>query len=78
MGACQWFQFLGGKLGLKQKEYLSVKGRDSFDDTDDGNAVLKKIMDAWNTHIAGKFGKTLDRMNSKEKIELFNKIKVFT
>lgn len=35
-------------------------------------------MDAWNTHIAGKFGATLDRMNSKEKAELFNKIKVFT
>ncbi len=65
-------------VDLKQKEYLSVKGKDSFDDTDDGNAVLKKIMDAWNTHIAEKYGKTLDRMKTKEKIELFNEIKVFT
>ena len=63
---------------LKQQEYLSVKGKDSFDDTDDGNAILKKIMDAWNAHIAEKFGKTLDRMKTEEKIELFNKIKVFT
>jgi hypothetical protein len=56
---------------------LSVKGRDSFNDTDDDNAVLKKIMDAWNTHIAGKFGATLDRMNPKEKMKVFNEIKVF-
>lgn len=65
-------------VDLKHKEYLSVKGKDSFDDTDDGNAILKKIMDAWNTHIAEKYGKTLDSMKTKEKIELFNKIKVFT
>jgi tetratricopeptide (TPR) repeat protein len=65
-------------MDLKRKEYLSSKGKDSFDDTDDGNAVLKKIMDAWNTHIADKFGKTLDRMKTKEKIALFNEIKVFT
>ncbi len=65
-------------VDLKQKEYLSVKGKDSFDDTDDGNSVLNKIMDAWNTHIAEKYGKTLDRMNSKEKMKLFNEIKVFT
>ncbi len=57
---------------------MSVKGRDSFDDTDDEKAVLKKIMDAWNTHIAGKFGAKLDRMNSKEKMKVFNEIKVFT
>jgi tetratricopeptide (TPR) repeat protein len=65
-------------MELKRKEYLSSKGKDSFDDTDDGNAVLKKIMDAWNAHIAERFGKTLDRMKTKEKIELFNEIKVFT
>jgi tetratricopeptide (TPR) repeat protein len=65
-------------VDLKQQEYLSVKGRDSFDDTDDEKAILKKIMDAWNTHIAGKFGATLDRMNSKEKMKVFNEIKVFT
>jgi len=65
-------------VDLKQKEYLSVKGKDRFDETDDANAALKKIMDAWNTHIAEKYGKTLDSLNSKEKIELFNKIKVFT
>jgi len=28
--------------------------------------------------LAEKYGKTLDRMKPKEKIELFNKIKVFT
>jgi len=28
--------------------------------------------------LAEKYGKTLDRMKTQEKIELFNKIKVFT
>ncbi len=65
-------------MDLKQKEYLSVKGKDSFDDKDDGNGVLEKIMDAWNMHIAEKYGKKLDRMKTEEKIELFNEIKVFT
>ncbi len=65
-------------VDLKQQEYLTVKGRDSFDDTDDENAILKKIMDAWNKHIAEKHGKTLDGMKTKEKMELFNKIKVFS
>ncbi len=63
-------------VDMKQKEYLSVKGK--VDDTDDANAALKKIMGAWNTYIVDKFGKTLDRMNSKEKMKLFNEIKVFT
>jgi tetratricopeptide (TPR) repeat protein len=65
-------------MDIKRKEYLSSKGKDSFDDMDDGNAILKEIMGAWNTNIAEKYGKKLDRMKTKEKIELFKEIKVFT
>ncbi len=64
-------------MDFKAKEYLSVKGKDSFNDTDEWNLALRKIMDAWNTKIAEKYGKKLDRMKTKEKIKLFNEIKVF-
>ncbi len=65
-------------MDFKQKEYFSVKGKDSFDDTDEFNMVLGKIKDAWSTKIAEKYGRKLDRMKTKEKIKLFNEIKVFT
>ncbi len=65
-------------MDFKQKEYFSVKGKDSFNDTDEFNVVLRKIQDAWNTQIAQKYGRKLDRMKTKEKIKLFSKIKVFT
>jgi hypothetical protein len=42
------------------------------------NLVLKKIRDAWNSQIAEKYGRKLDRMKTKEKIKLFNEVKVFT
>jgi tetratricopeptide (TPR) repeat protein len=64
-------------VDLKQKEYLSAKGKGSFDDTDEGNVVLKKITDAWNTQVAEKNGKNLDKMKTNEKIKLFNEVKVF-
>ncbi len=62
---------------FKQREYLSVKGKDDFDDLEEANSVLKKIMDAWNTQIVDKYGRKLDEMKTKEKIKIFNKIKVF-
>jgi tetratricopeptide (TPR) repeat protein len=65
-------------MDFKQREYFSVKGKDSFNDTDEFNVVLGKIRDAWNTQIAQKYGRKLDRMKTKEKIKLFSKIKVFT
>jgi tetratricopeptide (TPR) repeat protein len=64
-------------MDFKQKEYFSVKGKDNFDDTDEFNFVLRKIRDAWNTQIPQKYGRKLDRMKTKEKIKLFNEIKVF-
>lgn len=65
-------------MDFKQKEYFSVKGKDNFDDSDEFNIFLGKIKDAWNTQIAQKYGRKLDRMKTKEKIKLFNEIKVFT
>ncbi len=65
-------------MDFKSKEYLSVKGKNSFEDTDEWNLALRKIMDAWNTKITEKYGRKLDRMKTKEKIKLFNEIKVFT
>lgn len=62
---------------FKRKEYLSLKGKDSFDDSDEMNQVLKKIMDAWNTQVIDKNGRKLDTMKTKEKINLFTGIKVF-
>ncbi len=35
-------------------------------------------MDVWNTQIVDKYGRKLDEMKIKEKIKIFNKIKVFT
>ncbi len=65
-------------VDFKQKEYLSVTGKDSLDDIDEGNVVLKKIMDTWNTQVVENHGRKLDVMKTKEKIKLFNEIKVFT
>ncbi len=62
---------------FKRKEYLSVKGKDSFDDSDEINHALEKIMDAWNTEIIDKYGRKLDGIKTKDKIKLFNGIKVF-
>lgn len=62
---------------FKRKEYLSVKGKDSFDDSDEINYALEKIMDAWNTEIIDKYGRKLDGIKTKDKIKLFNGIKVF-
>jgi len=42
-------------------------GRDSFKDTDEFNMVLGKIKDAWNTQIAQKYGRKLDRMKTKRR-----------
>ncbi len=58
-------------MDFKQKEYLSVKGKDSFGDKNEWNTVLRKIQHAWNTQIAEKHGRKLDRMKTKEKIKLF-------
>ncbi len=63
---------------FKRKEYLSAEGKDDFDNMDEAKAVMEKIMDAWNAKIAEKYGRKLDRMKTKEKIKLFNEIKVFT
>ncbi|MDP2766223.1 MAG: tetratricopeptide repeat protein [Candidatus Methanoperedens sp.] len=62
---------------MKQKEYLSMVGKESIDDIEQANAVLKKISEAWNEHIASKYGRKLDRMKTEEKIKLFNKVKLF-
>lgn len=64
-------------VDFKQKEYFSVTGKDNFDDTDEFNVVIGKIKDAWNAQIAQKYGRKLDRMKTREKIKLFNGIKVF-
>jgi tetratricopeptide (TPR) repeat protein len=65
-------------VDFKRKEYLSAEGKDYFDNMDEAKAVMEKIMDAWNTKVAEKFGRKLDRMKTKEKIKLFTEIKVFT
>ncbi len=64
-------------VDMKMKEYLSAKGKSGFDDANESNAALKKIMDAWNTQIASKYGRKLDQMKTKEKIKLFKEVKVF-
>ncbi len=63
---------------FKRKEYLSIKGKDSFDGSDEINYALEKIMDAWNTEIIDNYGRKLDGIKTKDKIESFNGIKVFT
>lgn len=61
----------------KQKEYLSMVGKDGIDDIKEANAVLKKISDAWNEHIASKYGMKLDRMKTEKKVKLFKEVRVF-
>ncbi|MDO8725140.1 MAG: tetratricopeptide repeat protein [Candidatus Methanoperedens sp.] len=60
---------------FKREEYLSVKGKDSFDDSDEINYALEKIMDAWNTEIIDKYGRKLDGIKTKEKVKLFKDTK---
>ncbi|VVB94048.1 Beta-barrel assembly-enhancing protease [uncultured archaeon] len=62
---------------MKQKEYLSIAGKESIDDIKQANAVLNKISDAWNAQIASKYGSRLDSMKTEEKIKLFKKVRVF-
>jgi len=62
---------------MKKKEYLSMNGKDCIDDIKETNAVLKKISEAWNEHIASKYGAKLDRMKTEKKVKLFNEVKVF-
>lgn len=64
-------------VDFKRKEYLSAKGKDYFENMEEAKAVLEKIMDVWSIKIAEKFARKLNRMKTEEKIELFNKIKVF-
>ncbi len=64
-------------IDMKQKEYLSIKGRKDFNDIDEGKDVLQKIMDAWNAQIASKYGRKLDSMKTEEKIKIFKKVKIF-
>ncbi len=64
-------------IDMKQKEYLSIKGRKDFNDIDEGKDVLQKIMDAWNAQIASKYGRKLDNIKTEEKIKLFKKVKIF-
>jgi tetratricopeptide (TPR) repeat protein len=64
-------------VDMKQKEYLSIKGKKDFNNLDEGKDVLQKIMDAWNAQIASKYGRKLDAMKTQEKIKIFNKVKVF-
>ncbi len=65
-------------MDFKQKEYLSIKGKDNFDNMEEAKSVLERIMEAWNKQVAEKYGRRLDRMKTKEKIKLFNEIKVFS
>ncbi len=62
---------------FKRKEYLSVKRKDSFDDSVEMNYALKKIMDAWSSEIIDKYGRKLDGIKTKDKIKLFKNTKVF-
>ncbi len=62
---------------IKQKEYLSIYGKDSIDDIKEANVVLKKISEAWNEHIASKYGMMMDKMKTEKKLKLFKEVKVF-
>lgn len=64
-------------IDMKQKEYLSIRGKKDFNDMDEGKEVLQKIMDAWNAQIASKYGSKLDSMKTEEKIKIFKKVKIF-
>jgi hypothetical protein len=54
-----------------------MKGKEILNGMDEANIVMKKIMDAWNTQIIDKYGAKFDKMKTKEKIKLFNEIRVF-
>jgi len=64
-------------MDFKRKEYFSMKGKEILNGMDEANIVMKKIMDAWNTQIIDKYGAKFDKMKTKEKIKLFNEIRVF-
>ncbi|PKL59051.1 MAG: hypothetical protein CVV34_00070 [Methanomicrobiales archaeon HGW-Methanomicrobiales-5] len=62
---------------LKMKEYLSLKGKDGFDDNEDASYILKKCGVAWNSQVLPEFKDKLETMKVKGKLKLFKKIKVF-
>jgi len=64
-------------LHYKMLEYLSNKGKDGFDNTDEANKVLNKITDAWNNTVVSKYGSKLDKMNSNKKKNMFKETRVF-
>ncbi len=64
-------------VDIKRKEYLSVKGRNYFTCIDEANMVLKKITGAWDNKIIPKYGLKMNRMKTKDKVKLFEDIKVF-
>jgi tetratricopeptide (TPR) repeat protein len=61
---------------MKMKQYLAEKGKESFDSLDEANAALQRITDAWNGQIAAKYGRRLDDLSVKEKIRIFEAVKV--
>ncbi len=62
---------------IKNEEYLAIKGKKDFDNIEEANIVLHKIMDAWNTRILPKYGEKLNLMKTKDKVKLFKDTKVF-
>jgi hypothetical protein len=39
-------------------------------------AVLQKVTEAWNGQVAAKYGRSLDDLSVKEKIRIFEAVKV--
>ncbi len=62
---------------IKNKEYLSIRGKEDFDNIEEASLVLHKSMNAWNTHILPKYGAKLDRMKTRDKVKLFKDTKIF-
>lgn len=64
-------------IHYKMVEYLSNKGKEGFDNTDEANKVLNTITDTWNNTVVTRYGSKLDKMSSNKKKNLFKEIRVF-
>ena len=61
---------------MKMRQYLAETGKPSFGSMKEANAVLQRIAEAWNGQIAAKYGRRLDDLSVKEKIRIFEAVKV--
>ncbi len=61
---------------MKVNEYMESRGKGAFTSLEEANSVAARINDAWNLHIAARYGRGLDDMTIAAKKRIFRKTPV--